>query len=133
MDAGSRTDELSALDLWDIVRSTNNTVKPNHSGIQERVQDRTPKLKHQLTKESERVMNCQMWTTYPQTHIHLKVRLSCTFFDYQRQQSNNETRVKNTQSCNWLFDSINLDSRIQIKYVITKNQPADINRRKLHT
>ena len=33
----------------------------------------------------------------------------------------------------WLFDRINLDSRIQIKYIDTKNQLADIfNQRKFH-
>ena len=34
----------------------------------------------------------------------------------------------------WLFDRINLDSKIQIKYIDTKNQLADIfNQRKFHT
>ena len=39
LDAGLRIAGLPALDLWDIVievlRSTNNTVHPNHNGIQE--------------------------------------------------------------------------------------------------
>ena len=39
LDAGLRMDGSLALDLWDIVIevlcSTNNTVKPNHDGIQE--------------------------------------------------------------------------------------------------
>ena len=39
LDAGLRMDGLPALDLWDILievlRSTNNTVQPNHYGIQE--------------------------------------------------------------------------------------------------
>ena len=34
----------------------------------------------------------------------------------------------------WLFDRINLDSKIQIKYIDTKNQLADIfNQREFHT
>ena len=34
----------------------------------------------------------------------------------------------------WLFDRINLDPKIQIKYIDTKNQLADIfNQRKFHT
>ena len=32
----------------------------------------------------------------------------------------------------WLFDRITLDTRIQIKYVDTKNQFGDMNQRKLH-
>ena len=39
LDAGLRMDGLLALDLWDIVnevlRSSNNTVQPNHNGIRE--------------------------------------------------------------------------------------------------
>ena len=34
---------------------------------------------HQLKRESERLSNCQMWITYPQTHSLLKASLSCTF------------------------------------------------------
>ena len=34
----------------------------------------------------------------------------------------------------WLFDRINLDPQIQIKYIDTKNQFADIlTKRKFHT
>ena len=33
----------------------------------------------------------------------------------------------------WLFDRINLDSKIQIKYIDTKNQFADILNREFHT
>ena len=34
----------------------------------------------------------------------------------------------------WLFDRINLDSKIQIKYIDTKNQVTDIfNQREFHT
>ena len=73
-----------ALGLWDIeievLRSTNDTVK-NQAMIAsgKPVQDRTPKPKHQLTKESKRLINCQMWINYPLTHTLLKVSLSCTF------------------------------------------------------
>ena len=47
--------------------------------------------------------------------------------DHERKKSNNETRIQNPQSCSyWSFDRINLDPKIQIKYVDTKHQLADI-------
>ena len=46
--------------------------------------------------------------------------------DNQRQESNNETCVKNPQSLFWLFDRINLDLKVQIRYMVTKHQIADL-------
>ena len=55
-------DGLPALDLWDIVievlRSTNNTVKPNHVSIRETCAGHNPKPRPQLTKENKRLINC---------------------------------------------------------------------------
>ena len=39
---------------------------------------------------------------------------------------NTKTRVQKPLSCSWLFDRINLDPKIQINYVDTKHQRADI-------
>ena len=70
------------------------------------------------------------------THIHLKVNLSCTFFDDNKAvtkmtikgRSPSMRRVSRTHrvAIDWLFDRINMDPRIQIKYVDTTNQLADI-------
>ena len=46
---------------------------------QETIPSKETKRKPQLKRESERLSNCQMWTTYPQTHSLLRVSLSCTF------------------------------------------------------
>ena len=47
--------------------------------------------------------------------------------DHQRQKSDNETRIQNHRVAqDWLFDRINLDPKIQIKYVDTKKQLADM-------
>ena len=58
---GLRMDGLPALDLWDIVnevlRSTNNTPRHDKLAQGNLVQDRKSNLS-----------NCQMWTTYTQTH-----------------------------------------------------------------
>ena len=41
--------------------------------------------------------------------------------------------ITHTVALDSLFDRINLDSKIQIKYIDTKNQLADINQREFHT
>ena len=42
-------------------------------------QETKTRSKHQLKRESDRLSKCQMWITYPPTHILLKVSLSCTY------------------------------------------------------
>ena len=120
LDAGLRMDGTLALDLWDVViealRTTNDTAKQSKTSPRKLVHDRRPfhqqtRPKHQLTKESKRLINCLMWIAYPPTQFLLKVSLSCTFLedndaviknDYQTTKSNDETRVQNPQSCAWL-------------------------------
>ena len=41
-------------------------------------------------------------------------------------KSDNETSRTHRVALDWLFDRINLDPKIQIKYIDTKNQLADI-------
>ena len=119
LDAGLRMDGLTALDLWNMVievlHSTNNTPRHDKLAQGNLVQDRS---------------NCQMWTTYPQTHTLHKVRLSCTIFE------DNEALIKMSTkrhvyrthriALDWLFDRINFEPKIQIKYVDTNNQLADM-------
>ena len=110
LDAGLRMDGPLALDLSDMVievlRSTNNTARQGRRGTG----DHSIKKIKTKTPTEKRKSNRQMWSTYPPTHILLKVSLSCTFLktaklsvchqnDYQRTKSNNETRVENPQSC----------------------------------
>ena len=66
-------------------------------------------IQTQTKRETEMLINCRMWTTSPQTHILLKASLvhlwrqwSSDQKDHLRQKSNDETRVKNSQSCAWL-------------------------------
>ena len=100
---------------------------------QETVRDTHP---NPNTWETEMLISCRMWTSFPQIHILLKASLSCTFFE------DNEAVIKkiiegrspamrhvsrtHKVALDWLFDRINLDSKIQIKYVDTKNQLADM-------
>ena len=77
-----------------------------------------------------------MWITYPPTHILLKASLSCTFLKTTKLSSRwlSKDEVQQWDTCprthrvalDWLFDRINLEPKIQIKYVDTKNQLADM-------
>ena len=60
--------------------------------------------------------------------VHLWRQWSSDQNDHQGQKSNNEIRVSRTHrvALDWLFDRINLDTRIQIKHVDTENQLADM-------
>ena len=59
LDDGLRMDGPPALDLWDIVievlRSTSNSVKPNHNVIEELVRGPIPKPRHNMSKEDTRL------------------------------------------------------------------------------
>ena len=78
---------LPALDLWDVVtevlRSENNTARQSELAQGDLCTTGNHSInKHQtktLNEKSERLRNCQMWITYPPTHILLKASLSCTF------------------------------------------------------
>ena len=99
------------------------------------VQDQIPKPRPKMTKERQRLINCQMWIASPQTQILLKVSLSCTFLKtvklsskwLEKGRSPTMRHVSRTHRVAQvrLFDRIGLDPEIQIKYVDTKNQLAD--------
>ena len=79
-----------------------------------------------------------IWTTlilFPQTSIFRIKKLCCVFEDNEavikmiiKGRSPTMRHVSRTHrvALDWLFDRINLDSKIQIKYIDTKNQLADI-------
>ena len=77
-----------------------------------------------------------MWITYTPTHILLKVNPSCTIFEDDeavikmiiKGRSPTMRHVSRTHrvALDWLCDRINLEPKIQIKYVDTKNQLEDI-------
>ena len=84
-----RLDGLLALDLWDMVievlRSTNNTARQSRlaQGDLCATGDHSinKNMTNQLERESERMSSCQLWITYPPTH------LSCTFLKTTKQSS----------------------------------------------
>ena len=130
LDAGLRLDGIPALDLWDlIVPVVGNTIETPERPGRPVVND-----KNQRSKGITNVFN----------------RIDCVPSNVQSSHQeaslyvfeDNETVIKMTikgrsppmrhisrtdrVALGWLFDRINLDPKIQIKYIDTKNQVADM-------
>ena len=130
LDTGLRLDGLLALELWDLIDSVLGNVS--------RVSDGSGKPESDVHKRQK-----------PQKKINVMENIESVPSDVRsaRQEAvlyvfeNNETVIKiiikgrsltmrhvsrtHRVALDWLFDRINLDSKIQIKYIDTKNQLAD--------
>ena len=138
-DVSLRTDGIPALDLSDVVievlRSSNSIKPPTipAAGNCSRNHKSNPKQKGKPRSWS--IVACGL--RHHKRTLFSRVSPSGTSLKTMKQlllikinikgRSPTMTRVKNPQSCSWwLFDIINLDPKIQIKYIDTKNQLADI-------
>ena len=124
-------DGLPALELWDLIVSVLGNVS--------RVSDRSGQPEcdiHKHHKSHKKIDVVKDIDSVPSNVQSMRQEALLYVFEdneavikmiIKRQKSYNETRFQNPQSClDWLFDRINLDSKIQIKYIDTKNQLADI-------
>ena len=104
LDAGLRMDGLPALDFWnvviEVVRSSSTTKTPTNTaaGNCSRNQKSKPK------RENQMLINCRMWTTSSQAQIFSQGESHLYIFEdneavIKNDRSNDETRVKNPQSC----------------------------------
>ena len=135
LDAGLCMDGLLALDVWDLVIEVLRTTQ----GI--------PKLKPahgklvQYNKAHERLNKCgirmwiyRTWIKFLRTHISLRRHLYIFEDDEAvikmiiKGRSPTMRHVSRTHrvALDWLFDRINLDAKIQMKYVESQNQLAYI-------
>ena len=138
--AGLRTDGLLALDLWDTVlevpRSTNNNVQHKHTSHQETGAVLDSKTKTQHVKRKQKVDQLRE-VVYVPTNTHSSQGESQLYIFEDKEvvikmiikgRSPTMRHVSGTHrvALDWLFDRINLEPKIQMKYVDTKNQLADI-------
>ena len=89
-------------------------------------------------KSLEKLIIWTMLILFLQTSTLLIRKLSCISLKTTKQKGRSPTvrHVSRTHrvALDWLFDRINLDPKIQIKYIDTKNQLADIlTKGKFHT
>ena len=131
LDTGLRSDGLLALELWDLIVSVSGSVS--------QISDRTGQPDNDVHKHQK-----------SQGKINVMENIDCVPSNVQssRQEAllyvfeDNEAVIKmiikgrslttrhvsrtHRVALDWLFDRVNLDSKIQIKYIDTKNQLADI-------
>ena len=131
LDTGLRLDGLPALELWDLIVSVLGNVS--------RVSDRSGQPGNDVHKhhKSQKKINVTENIDSVPSNVQ-SARQEALLYVFE----DNEAVIKmiiegrsptmrhisrtHRVALDWLFDRINLDSKIQIKYIDTKNQPADI-------
>ena len=128
LDTGLRLDGLPALELWDLIVSVFGHIS--------HVSDRTEQPVNGKNKSHNKIDAMQDIDSVPSNvQSASQEALLCVFEDNEavikmimKGRSPTMRHVSRTYrvALDWLFDRINLDPKIQIKYIDTKNQLADI-------
>ena len=140
LDAGLRLDGIPALDFWDLIVSVLGNKIRNHDRTERPLVNTSeicspPHTIHK-SKQSRRVINDLDNVDFISSNVqssHQEALLS-VFEDNEAVKMNIKGRsptvrhVSRTHrfALDWLFDRVNLDFKIQIKYIDTKNQLVDI-------
>ena len=119
LDAGLRLDGIPALDLWDLIVSVfGDTIQTSERPGRPVVTD-----KNQRSQGMTNVLNDMDCVPSNVLSSHQEALLYVLNEEVSTLRYVSRThRV----TLDWLFDRINLDSKIQIKYIDTKNKLADI-------
>ena len=141
LDAGLRLDGIPALDLWDLIvavlGNTNQSNKARRDLCPNQREVRSTPHTIQKRKQSRGMINDLDNVEFIHSNVnssHQEASL-CVFEDNEavikmivNGRSPTLRHVSRTHrvALDWLFDRINLDPKIQIKYTDTKNQLADI-------
>ena len=138
LDTGLRLDGLPALELWNLIVSVFGSVS--------RVSDRSGQPDNDVHKhhKSQRRINVMEDIDSVPSNVQSS-RQEALLYVFQHNEAVIKMIIKGRSptmrhvsrthrvALDWLFDRINLDSKIQIKYIDTKNQLADIfDQRKFH-
>ena len=137
LDTGLRLDGLLALELWDLIvsafgsvnQTSDRTVRPVDT---ERNQNSHGKIN--MLKNIDSVPS-NVQSSRQESLLYVFEDNSAVIKMIIKGRSPTMRHVSRTHrvALDWLFDRINLDSKIQIKYIDAKNQLAEIfNQRKFH-
>ena len=131
LDTGLRLDGLPALELWDLIVS----VLGNVSRVSDRSEQPDNDV-HKRHKSQKKIDVMQDIDSVPSNVQSARQEALLYVFEdneavikmIMKGRSPTMRHVSRTHrvALHWLFDRINLDSKIQIKYIDTKNQIADI-------
>ena len=138
LDAGLRMDGLLALDLWDLVievlRTTHGRRKPTQASTRETgaALQSTTKIKQvldqnvDLSNVDQVPSNAHLSVKESQLYIFEDNAAATKMIIKGRSPTFRHVSRTHRVALDWYFDRINLDAKIQIKYVEFKNQLADI-------
>ena len=132
LDAGLRLDGLFALELWDLIVSVLGNTTQNHDRTEKPVVCRE---KNHVQGKSRGTFNVLSNVDLVPSNVQFSHQeaLLYVFEDNEavikmiiKGRSPTMRHVSRTHrvALDWLFDRINLDPKIQIKYIDTKNQLA---------
>ena len=131
LDTGLRLDGLLALELWDLIVSVLGNVSrvSDRSGQPECDIHKHPKShkKIDVMKDIDAVpSNVQSARQEALLYVFEDNEAVIKMIIKGRSPTMRHVSRTHRVALDWLFDRINLDSKIQIKYIDTKNQLADI-------
>ena len=130
LDAGLRLDGIPALDLWDLIDSVfGNTIQTHEGPGRPVVSD-----KNQRSQGMTNVLNnidcvqSNVQSSHQEALLYVFENNEAVIKMIIKGRSPTMRHVSRTHrvALDWLFDRINLDPQIQIKYIDTKNQLADV-------
>ena len=141
LDAGLRLDGIPALDLWDLIVSvlgntTQNRIERGDPLLNKREACSPPHTIHKR-KQSQGVINdldnvdlitSNVQSSHQEALLYVFEDNEAVIKMIIKGRSPTMRHVSRTYrvALDWLFDRINLDSKIHIKHIDTKNQLADI-------
>ena len=131
MDTGLRLDGLPALELWDLIVSVLGNVSRVSDGSGKPDNDVHKRHKSQkkidVMNDTDSVLsNVQSARQEALLYVFEDNEAVIKMISKGRSPTMRHVSRTHRVALDWLFDRINLDSKIQIKYIDTKNQLADI-------
>ena len=119
LDKGLRLDGLPALELWDLIVSVFGNIS--------HISNRTGKLVNGEDKhyKSRNKIDAMKDIDYVPSNVE-SARQEALLYVFEDNEAVIKMIMKGRSPTDWLFDRIFLGSKIQIKYIDTKNQLADI-------
>ena len=131
LDTGLRLDGLLALELWDLIVSVLGNIS--------RVSDRSGHPDHDAHKRHKSHKKIDMMEDIDSVPSNVQsARQEASLYVFEDNEAVIKMIIKGRSptmrhvsrthrvALDWLFDRFNLDSKIQIKHIDTKNQLADI-------
>ena len=131
LDTGLRLDVLAALELWDLIVSVLGNVSRISDGSGQ--PDSDVHKRHKPHKKIDVMEDIESVPSNVQS-----ARQEALFYVFEDNEAVIKMTIKGRSptmrhvsrthrvALDWLFDRINLDPKIQIKYIDTKNQLADV-------